>query len=128
MRNKSFTILGLGFAKWRGSDPRALAQAFRQMGHTLIEIDAEDYVSWNWSGFVTRVFRRLFLPFLVADYNRDVLKKAEESDFDFILVFKGMYLKAETLRVLSTLDKPVYNFYPDVTFQGYGPEIPVALP
>jgi len=127
MSNKSFTILGLGFAKWLGSDPRALSQAFRQMGHTLIEIDAEDYVSWRWNGFVTRVFRRLFQKFLVADYNRAVLAIANSSEFDFILVFKGMYLQANTLRILRLVGKPIYNFYPDVSFVDHGSYIPAAL-
>lgn len=123
----TYTILALGFAKWRGCDPRALAQSFRKMGHSLIEIDAEDYVPWHWNGFITRVFRRLFLKALVGDYNRDVLKKAASSEFDFILVFKGMYLKAETLRILRSFGKPIYNFYPDVSFTDHGSYIPRAL-
>ena len=127
MIDSHFTILAIGFAKWRGSDPRALAQSFRVMGHTLIEVDAEDYVPWRWNGFISRIFRRLFLRALVDDYNRDVLKRAESSEFDFILVFKGMYLKAETLRVLRTLGKPIYNFYPDVSFKDHGSFIPAAL-
>ncbi len=108
-QRKHYTILALGFAKWRGCDPRALAQSFRRMGHTLIEVDAEDYVPWRWNGFVTRVFRRLFLKALAGDYNRAVLQQAKSAEFDFILVFKGMYLQAETLRILRN---PNYNFYP----------------
>lgn len=125
--NRKYTILAIGFAKWRGCDPRALAQSLRAMGHTLIEVDAEDYVPWRWNGFISRVFRRLFLRALVDDYNRDVLKQAESSEFDFVLVFKGMYLKPETLRVLRVLGKPVYNFYPDVSFEDHGSYIPAAL-
>lgn len=127
MGAEQFTILAPGFAKWRGCDPRALAESFRGMGHTLIEVDAEDYVPWRWNGFITRVFRRLFLKALVDDYNRDVLKQAESSEFDFILVFKGMHLKAETMRILRSYGKPVYNFYPDVSFADHGPYIPRAL-
>lgn len=127
MKISNYTILALGFSKWGGCDPRALAQSFRRMGHTLIEIDAEDYVPWRWNGFVTRVFRRLFLKALVGDYNRDILKRAKSSEFDFILVFKGMYLKSETLQVLRLFGKPVYNFYPDVSFTDHGSFIPSAL-
>ena len=122
-----YTILAIGFAKWRGCDPRALAQSFRGMGHTLIEVDAEDYVPWRWNGFVSRVFRRLFLRALVDDYNRDILKQAQSSEFDFVVVFKGMYLKPETLLALRALGKPVYNFYPDVSFEDHGSYIPAAL-
>ena len=121
------TVLAIGFANWRGCDPRALAQSFRGLGHALIEVDAEDYVPWRWNGFVTRVFRRLFLSALVNDYNRDVLKQAQSCEYDFVLVFKGMYLKPETLRALRTLGKPVYNFYPDVSYVDHGPYIPSSL-
>lgn len=127
MKNGPYTILAIGFAKWRGCDPRALAQSFRVLGHHLIEIDAEDYVPWRWNGIVSRVFRRLFLSALVEDYNRDVLRQAASSEFDFILVFKGMYLKPATLQVLRTYGKPVYNFYPDVSFTDHGAFIPAAL-
>lgn len=133
MLNNSFsnniplTILAVGFAKWRGCDPRALAQAFRQLGHSLIEIDAEDYIPWRWNGFISRVFRRLFLNSLVDDYNRDVLNLARSAEFDFVLVFKGMYLKPETVKYLHELGKPVYNFYPDVSFSDHGIFIPAAL-
>ena len=125
--NKEYTILAIGFAKWRGCDPRALAQSFRRLEHALIEVDAEDYIPWRWNGFISRVFRRLFLNALANDYNKDVLVQAASSEFDFILVFKGMYLKPETLRVLRSHGKPVYNFYPDVSFTDHGSFIPSAL-
>ncbi len=125
--NRSYTILGLGFAKWRGCDPRALAQSFRRLGHKIIEIDNEDYVSWRWNGFLPRLMRRVFIKILVDDYNRVVLKQAESSQYDFILVFKGMYLKAETLRKLRSYGKPIYNIYPDVSFVDHGSYIPDAL-
>lgn len=133
MLNNSFsnniplTILAVGFAKWRGCDPRALAQSFRGLGHSLIEIDAEDYIPWRWNGFFSRAFRRLFLNSLVDDYNRDVLNLARSAEFDFVLVFKGMYLRAETVQYLRELGKPVYNFYPDVSFVDHGNFIPEAL-
>lgn len=122
-----YTILAIGFAKWRGSDPRALAQAFRNQGNKLIEIDAEDYVSWRWSGLYTRIIRRLLLRQLVEDYNRDILKQAETSEFDFILVFKGMYIKKSTLIKLKKYRKSIYNFYPDVSFEDHGEYIPKSL-
>lgn len=125
--SKKYVILALGFAKWRGSDPRALSQSFRSMGHSMIEIDAEDFIPWKWNGFITRIFRRLFLKALTGDYNREVLKQAESSVFDFILVFKGLHLTAETLSVLRTYGKPIYNFYPDVSFVDHGLDIPKAL-
>lgn len=124
---QSYTILAIGFAKWWGCDPRALARSFRGLGHNLIEIDAEDYISWRWSGLVARVLRRLFIKVFVNDYNRSVIEQAKASNFDFVLVFKGMYLKEETLNALRLCEKPIYNFYPDVSYTDHGTYIPAAL-
>jgi glycosyltransferase involved in cell wall biosynthesis len=124
---KRYTILAPGFAKWWGSDPRALAQSFRALGHNVLEIDAEDYVPWRWCGLLPRVLRRLFTWMLVDDYNRAVIKQAESCLFDFILVFKGMYLKESTISFLRSFGKPVYNFYPDVSYTDHGSFIPSAL-
>lgn len=123
----NYTILAPGFAKWRGCDPSALAQSFRSMGHNVLEIDAEDYVPWRWGAFLPRILRRLFIKILVDDYNRAVVQQAESSAFDFILVFKGMYLKDTTVSMLRSFGKPVYNFYPDVSFTDHGFFIPAAL-
>lgn len=122
-----YTILALGFAKWRGSDGRALAQAFRRLGHNLIEVDEEDYVPWRWQGNVTRALRRILSPVWIHDYNQAVLKQASSSAYDFVLVFKGNLLRPETVKSLKGKGWPIYNFYPDVSFQDHGPNIPAAL-
>jgi spore maturation protein CgeB len=127
MSNRSYTILAPGFAKWWGSDARALAQAFRKLGHTIIDIDEEDYVPFRWEGKASRILRRLFLPVFAADYNRAVLEKAANASFDFVLAFKGYFLKADTVATLRGFSKPLFNFYPDVSFEDHGPNIPAAL-
>lgn len=124
---RCYTILALGFAKWWGCDPRALAQSFRSLGHTLIEVDAEDFIPWRWNSFLSRVIRRFIVKILINEYNRAVIHQAKVSNFDFILVFKGMYLKQSTLATLRSLGKPIYNFYPDVSFLDHGSYIPQAL-
>ena len=127
IKTRRYTILAIGFAKWRGSDARALAQSFRKLGHILIEVDAEDYVSWRWNSIASRVLRRIFMSLLVNEYNRAVVMQAQASTFDFILVFKGMYLKESTMKILRLLGKPVYNFYPDVSYLDHGPFLPRTL-
>jgi spore maturation protein CgeB len=127
MTDFSLTILAPGFAKWWGSDARALAQMLRRMGHNLIELDEEDFVSWRPQGFAHKAIRRLFGKVWIEDYNRTVLSQAESSSFDFVLVYKGNSLKKETVIRLREQGTPVYNFYPDVSFQDHGPYISTAL-
>jgi hypothetical protein len=127
LEKRNYTILAPGFSKWWGSDPRALAQSFRSLGHTLIEIDAEDFISWRWSSLISRVLRRFIIKMMINEYNRAVIHQAKVSEFDFILIFKGMYLKESTLVALRSYGKPVYNFYPDVSFLDHGSYIPQVL-
>ena len=122
-----YTIFAPGFAKWWGSDARALAQAFRRLGHNVLDIDEEDYVPWRWQGVKPKVLRRLFGGVWVDDYNRAILRQGDSSAFDFILVYKGKLLKPQTLSRLRDFGKPLFNFYPDVSFQDHGPNIPSAL-
>jgi spore maturation protein CgeB len=125
--HSGYTILAPGFAKWWGSDARALAQALRRLGHNVLDIDEEDYVSWRWQGLAPKVFRRLFGRVWIDDYNRAVLQRAFISSYDFILAYKGNLLRPETVRRLRESGKPIYNFYPDVSFLDHGPNIPATL-
>jgi spore maturation protein CgeB len=124
----AYTILAPGFAKWWGSDARALAQAFRSLGHNLIEIDEEDFVPWRPDGFAPKVLRRLFGGLSSGDYNHSVLQQAASSAYDFALIYKGNLLWPTTVRRIGQNRTPVYNFYPDVSFQDHGKNIPRALP
>jgi spore maturation protein CgeB len=127
MKRASHTILALGFAKWWGSDARALGQALRRLGHTVLDLDEEDYLSWRPQGMGPKLLRRLFGRVYAKDYNQAVSKQASDSAFDFVVSFKGNSLTPETIQSLRNFGKPVYNFYPDVSFEDHGPNIPQSL-
>ena len=122
-----YTFLAPGFAKWWGSDGRALAQAFRRLGHCVLDIDEEDYLPWRWQGTTPKVLRRLFSGVWIRDYNQAVLRQAESAAYDFVLVYKGNLLQPRTVASLREQGKPVFNFYPDLSFQDHGPNIAAAL-
>ncbi len=127
MNYSGYTIFAPGFAKWWGSDARALGQALRSLGHTVLDIDEEDYISWRPQGIGSKLIRRLFGRVYTQDYNKAVLRQASDSAFDFVLAFKGNSLTPETIQDLRDSGKPVYNFYPDVSFHDHGPNIPQSL-
>src|SRR5712664_387096 len=102
-----YTFLAPGFAKWWGSDARALAQAFRRLGHNILDIDEEDYVPWRWQGTAPKALRRIFGGVWIRDYNKAVSLKAESAAYDFVLAYKGNLLKPETVRRLRETGKPL---------------------
>ena len=119
-------ILFLG-ADWWGSDARALAVALRRSGNTLIEVINEDYFPLQWSNFSLKVLRRLAKPLFIQNFNQVVLGHVDNPAIDFVLVFKGMFLKASTLELFRKRGVPIYCFYPDVSFADHGPEIQKCL-
>lgn len=120
-------ILFLG-ADWWGSDARALAVALRQRGHSLIEVQYEDYFPQQWSSFPLKVLRRFIRPWCAANYNQAVACHLENAAIDFVLVFKGMLLAPETLAAFRARNIPLYCFYPDVSFGAHGSNIAACLP
>ncbi len=120
-------ILYLG-ADWWGSDARALAVALRQQGHSLIEVEYEDYLPPYWSSFPLKVLRRLIRPLCVANYNEAVRRHLDNPAIDFMLVFKGMMLQPATLAAFQSRKIPIYCFYPDVGFASFGSDLVNCLP
>jgi len=120
------TIGFLGSQKW-GSDPRALATAFRSLGHCLIERSYDEFLPQAWSDTRLRILRKLARPVFARDYNRAVLELLEPGGIDFLLVFKGMLLRPDTLLRFREADIPCYLFYPDVSFHDHGDNIPECL-
>jgi glycosyltransferase involved in cell wall biosynthesis len=125
--NPSLLILYLG-ADWWGSDARALAMEFRAAGHTLIELNYEDYFPLKWSTLPLKFLRRAFRHSCAVNYNEDVIANGDNRAIDFVLAFKGMLLEPETVRFFNSIQIPVYCFYPDVGFAAYGNNIAKCLP
>jgi spore maturation protein CgeB/peptidoglycan/xylan/chitin deacetylase (PgdA/CDA1 family) len=120
-------ILFLG-AHWWGSDSRALAAVLRRLGHTVVELNYEDFVPVHWSSLALRSVRRILLPLFVRDYNRAILEHLGNRGIDFLLVFKGKHLFPETLERFTRSGLPAYCMYPDVSFLDHGANIWRCLP
>jgi hypothetical protein len=92
-----------------------------------LDIDEEDYVPWRWQNRSSKVLRRLFGRFWIDDYNRAILQQADAAAYDFVLIYKGNLVKRETVESLRGKNKTLFNFYPDLSFQDHGPNIPSTL-
>jgi spore maturation protein CgeB len=64
----------------------------------------------------------------VREFNRELLRRAELTRAEMLLVYKGWWVRAETLDELRSRGVACYNYYPDVSFVAHGPYIPEALP
>jgi len=127
MSSKKFVILFLG-ADWWGSDARALAIAFRQSGHLVLEVNYEDFIPSQWTSLPLRSLRKACSPLLVREYNRAILQHLGNHAIDFMLVFKGKHFHRATLQQFCSSGLPAYCFYPDVSFLDHGRDIAQCLP
>jgi hypothetical protein len=124
---KNFLILFLG-PSWWGSDARAMAAGFRLLGHSLVEVDYEDYFPLQWSTLSLRLLRRAIRRLCEVNYNRVICQHLANKALDFVFVFKGMLLAPETLAKFSKQGVPKYCFYPDISFFDHGNNIWSCLP
>jgi len=120
-------ILFIG-ADWWGSDSRALAVAFRKLGHAVVEVNGENYYPIHWTSTPLRILRRSCEGLFARDFNRAIRQHSANRAIDFILVFKGKFVRPGTLREARGCGLPVYCFYPDVSFLDHGPGIWACLP
>jgi len=81
-----------------------------------------------WGSLPMRVVRRALFPAMVKEFNAALLADAYRYAPDLLLVFKGAFVLAETLRAINKMGTALYCFYPDVSYEEYGPYLPQALP
>lgn len=120
----------IGFlgADWWGSDARATGVELRRRGCLLIERHYEDYFPTRWRSSLLRTFRRLVRPLMEAEYNAAILELLSVRRLEFLLVFKGMLVRSQTLQRFRERSIPIYCLYPDVSFRDHGSNIWDCLP
>ena len=114
--------------QWLGSDGYAGMKALRRAGWNVFVTPEWDFVPLHWRTLSLRVIGRLLRPAATREFNRALVRRAQQFSPDLLLVFKGRFVSADSLRRLRELGIKTYCFYPDVSFLAHGPHIPKALP
>jgi hypothetical protein len=82
---------------WAGSTSRYRMEAFRQLGHEVLEIDTAPRDRAEEMRFMNRVFNRLGYPRDLPGANRTLLDAARREPVDLLWVEKGRTLLPSTL-------------------------------
>ena len=106
-------ILYLG-ENWFGSCARACSYALRRLGCDVRDIDVQTVVP-QWRRPSNRVFARILRRRIIREYNDMIVRTASEFRPDFLLAFKGSFVKASTLAQVRLLGVTLYNYYPDTS-------------
>ena len=114
--------------QWLGSDGYAGMKALRRAGWNVLVAPEWDFVPVHWRTLSLRIIGRLLRPAATREFNRALVRRAQQFLPEMLLVFKGVFVSADSLRRLRALGIKTYCFYPDVSFLAHGPQIPKALP
>jgi spore maturation protein CgeB len=107
-----YRILFVG-PQFHGSNSTGLARAFRRLGHIVETIDEGQFFPVG-DGLKIKCIRRLCRPLFADTMSSMVLEAAARLRPELLVVFKGSYLTATTLRKLKTLCGYSVLFYPDI--------------
>jgi glycosyltransferase involved in cell wall biosynthesis len=113
---------------WQGSNSYAFARAFRRLGHSVTIVSEATYLGFGWKSPVLRGARRLLMPWIEADFTRDLSETAQHLRPHLLLVCKGPLVTPEALQAVKATGAVAILWWPDISFFAHGPTIPRALP
>ena len=120
-------ILALG-PLWRGSNAGGLFRALSREGCFIEVIDEFYFVSLQTKTRSTKILERLIRPLQETEYNNAILKKAAGFKPDILLVYKGVFVRPQTISAIKKQNCKAALFYPDVSMTAHGKNIPGSIP
>jgi spore maturation protein CgeB len=103
-------------------------KALRRAGWDVHVVPEWEFVPVKYRSLHMKTLGRLMRPFAVREYNRELRLQARRLQPHMLLVFKGTWVEAESVRALTAQGVRCYNYYTDVSFRAHGRYIPRALP
>lgn len=109
---KNLRILLVG-EDWHGSNATSFKRALRFLGCDVLNINEWHYYP-QWLSLHMKSIRRVLLPLIVYEFEKDLLRKVNLFKPDLLFVFKGVMVRNVVLQSIKKLGVPLFIFYPDV--------------
>lgn len=113
---------------WRGSDAGGLFKALTRIDQRIQVVDEFYYLSLLHASVVGKFVGRLIRPLQIAQFNLVLKQQLVKYKPDVMLVYKGTFVKPQTLLFAKQQGVHVVNFYPDVSMFSHGKLIPKSIP
>ena len=114
--------------EWRGSNASGLFYALSRNGAITNVINDHRYISTSAVNKLAKVANRLVRSFQVKDFNAQIVKQFHSFQPDVVFVYKGAFVRKETVKLIKSKNTPVVVFFPDVSFTAHGENIPECIP
>lgn len=79
-----------------------------------------DFLNYYYKNYFNRIIFKLGLSSIISRINKGLIKKVESEKLDAVLVFKGMEIYPETLRIIKSHGIKLFNYNPDHPFDFFG--------
>jgi spore maturation protein CgeB len=113
---------------WRGSNAGGLFKAIARKGNVIQVIDEFYHIALEGSGFSIKATQKLMRPFQLASYNRQIIRQISTLVPDVLFVYKGAFVKPETISFAKSQGCKAVMFYPDVSMTFHGSLLPQSIP
>jgi spore maturation protein CgeB len=113
--------------EWKGSNASGLFYALSRTGCVTTVVNELRYISLGASAFYTKAIHKTIRHFQVNDFNARLKSITNSFSPDLVLVYKGAFIKKETVLFWTEKRIPVVNFFPDVSFLAHGSLIPRVI-
>jgi spore maturation protein CgeB len=120
-------ILAVG-PLWRGSNAGGLFRALSRQSCLIEVVDEFYFISLQTKKKLTKIFERAIRPLQIDEFNNAIKKKITLFQPDVLLVYKGAFVRPETLHFARQHKCKLVLFYPDVSMTFHGPNIPKSIP
>ncbi len=104
---------------WQGATARGYAQAFRELGFDVIDLDINYYFP-QFTSVAGRFIARFLTFFFINNYNVIIKHISKNYNLDFVLFIKGNYVTFDTISKIKQNGAKSILIYPDVNFEHPG--------
>lgn len=105
---------------WRGSNAGGLFKAMSRQGVLIEVVDDFYHIPLSSKILKAKVISKALRSVFVDDFNHEILNMTKKFKPDIVFVYKGRFVKPETLLTLKKENVNLYNFFPDVSFHTHG--------
>lgn len=105
---------------WQGSNAGGLFNALKRQDVLTAIVDEFYHIPLHANSLTSKIVGKTFRKLFIADFNKEILKVADNFEPDIVLSYKGAFILPETLTYLKKQNYFLINFYPDVSFHTHG--------
>ena len=105
---------------WRGSNAGGLFKAMSRQGALIEVVDDFYHIPLSSKILKAKVISKVFRKLFVDDFNHEIMDMVGKFNPDIVFVYKGGFVKAETLLYIKKTGIKLFNFYPDVSIHTHG--------